>query len=352
MEIRSDQLEKGVTLGNESGLLDIYSGLKTPVSDDVVTLTAQHKREIEDFTKHCLRNFGPLFEQPEQTFAQNNFGIPSLVTRVDCTIVDDAISFYEMEDSPSGLGITNLLIQRAQGSGIKERVLDHYQELTGTIPLVVVSRDRNHGTDDEMIFGTENYHYNPDICLPSRHISEDEIVIVKTIPGNKQSARDYKHLTSQAVAPLQTEGNKDYLLKTGSCKVVTDELGLLHHNGELASQVVKATIGSMAMGVSIFLTAEDRELFGKPGTVRQNRLLRDLAQYVERDGYALTQEFQPPIQVNNAQSRGHAILRVFTLVTGDKNGTIDAEAIGGCYVARPELIVHGASNSVGGAVLV
>ncbi len=48
------------------------------------------------------------------------------------------------------------------------------------------------------------------------------------------------------------------------------------------------------------------------------------------------------------------ILRVFTLIEpAAKTGTtVKARAIGGCYVARPELVVHGASNAVGGAVLV
>lgn len=352
MEILTQQLEQGVPLGRESSRLHIYGGLETPVSDDVLRLTPKHKAAIESFTEQCLAAYGPLFADKEATRAQNEHGVPTLVARVDCTVNDGKLAFYEVEDSPSGLGITDTLMRRSNGVGIREQVQDHFIGAVGALPRVIVSSKRSHGTDDAMIFGDDLYHYSQRQTLPTRPIDDDEPVIVKAIPGDHLSARPYTHLTAQTLAPLATEGDKTYLLRTGMCKVVTDQESLLTKNGDLQSQVVKAAIGSMAMGVSIFLNPRDREMFGKQGTVKEGRLLRDVAEYVARDGYALTQPFAPPIQVTNPEGRTHAILRVFTLISGDGEGDISAEAIGGCYVARPELVVHGASNSVGGAVLV
>ena len=129
---------------------------------------------------------------------------------------------------------------------------------------------------------------------------------------------------------------------------------MLNENGELRSQVLKSRIGSMAMGVSIYLEPSDRKKFGKRGIVTATKLKSNLDTYTQDLGGGLTQEFAPPIQTTNPEGRTNTILRIFVLLEKDKGtqNKIKAEAIGGCYVARPELIVHGAANSVGGAVMV
>jgi hypothetical protein len=53
--------------------------------------------------------------------------------------------------------------------------------------------------------------------------------------------------------------------------------------------------------------------------------------------------FKPPIKTHTL---GNMILRVNVLVSNDK-----VRVMGGAFVARPEMLVHGASNSVAGLVL-
>ncbi|MEI9914162.1 MAG: hypothetical protein WDN66_04250 [Candidatus Saccharibacteria bacterium] len=79
-------------------------------------------------------------------------------------------------------------------------------------------------------------------------------------------------LQSQAVAPLVTEGDKLYAEKIGLLRSVNSAADLLRDGDNLSSQVVKARLGSMALGVSIYLSAEDRKRFGKSGTVTASRL--------------------------------------------------------------------------------
>jgi hypothetical protein len=105
------------------------------------------------------------------------------------------------------------------------------------------------------------------------------------------------------------------------------------------------------MGISLYLHPNDRKKYGKKGIVTASRLANDLATFKKERGGALVQPFAPPIQIDNREGRRNAILRVFTLLESDGK-TITSEVIGGCYVARPELIVHGASNAVAGAVIV
>jgi hypothetical protein len=332
-----------VRFGQQTDNLYLYDGLTTPFSKDVIVLTEEHMSQIENFVELSASNY-----TSEPTLVQERFGMPSLVTRVDCAVGEDGdIKFYEMEDSPSGQGITHNLHMAAGVVGFKRAILNHYEDMVNNIPRVIVSSSRNHGTDDALIVGRGRYFgigqdgWKDDSCTP---------VIVKAIPGIKSSREPYMHLQSQAVAPLETEGDKTYAERTGLLNPVNSPEDLLNTDGVLNSQVVKARLGSMALGVSIYLSSEDRKRFGKAGTVTASRLTRDLEEYTNTNG-ALVQEFIPPIQLENDNDYSNAILRIFTLLS-KRGDQISAEAIGGCYVARNEVLLHGASNSISGAVLV
>lgn len=344
--ISSDIGQESIAGGNQSGLLDIYDGLETPVSEDVITLSTKHRIQIEEYAKKAASEYGDSHGQKEPTYVQELVGIPSLIVRIDCTIDENGdIVAYELEDSPSGQGITDKVHSYIKGEGIKEKLINHYTGTIGDVPHVLVSGHRSHGTDDNIIVGPEKYIFNE---IPT---NVDGPVIVKAIPGIKESHAAYLHLQSQAIAPLVTEGDKSYAVSMGDLKEVESETDLLVcTDGELASQVAKSRLGSMAMGISMYLNPTERKRYGKRGTVTASKLSAKIAEYQERGG-ALLQRFVAPIQFDNPEGRNNAIMRVFVLLD-TKDGKVTAEAIGGCYVARPELIVHGASNAVAGAVLV
>lgn len=339
------QNQEATPLGFQDGVLDLYDGLSTPSSTDSVVLSDKHRQQIEAFAALAATNYSP-----ETTMVYGQFGIPTLVARIDCTIdTDGNIAPYEMEDSPSGQGITDALHRGAGQVGIRQVVLDHYEEMVGEPPTIVVASARNHGTDDILIVGSDKYFGPTDPVNPSE-ISGP--CIVKAIPGDTSSHLPYLSLQAQALAPLETEGDKTYAEKIGILEsAFSDEDLRLDENGDLQSQVVKARLGSMAMGVSIYLSKEDRLRFGKAGTVTASRLKRDLEAYCENNAGALRQDFIAPIQITNEQDRTNAVLRIFTLLNR-RSGVVEAQAIGGCYVARNEVLLHGASNAVSGAVLV
>lgn len=344
--ISSEITQEAVVAGRQTRVLDIYDGLETPVSDDVITLTDKHKKQIEDYAVRAASEYGSSTGEKEPTYIQTILGIPSLVVRVDCTIDGNGdIVAYELEDSPSGQGITDTVHSQVRGEGIKEKVVDHYISTIGDIPHVLVSGHRSHGTDDTLIVGEERYFFDE---IPA---AIDGPVIVKAIPGHKESHLEYLHFQAQAIAPLVTEGDKTYAVTIGDLhEAVSEEDLLVDASGELVSQVAKSRLGSMAMGVAMYLNSAERKTYGKRGTVTASKLSTRIAEYKDRGG-ALLQPFTPPIQLENPEGRKNAIMRVFVLLD-NKNNEISAEAIGGCYAARPELIVHGASNAVAGAVLV
>ncbi len=332
-----------VILGEQTGVIDLYDGLTTPYSSDVVILSGSHVNQIESFVNIAASNYSK-----EETLVQRLFSLPSLITRVDCTIgVDGDIHPYEMEDSPSGQGITDLFQNAAGVTGFKQIVRGHFEEALGTLPTIIISNSRTHGTDDALIFGSENYIGNGN---KGEGIDIDKPVIVKAIPGDAESRNPYMRLQSQTVAPLVTEGDKTYAEKIGLLKPVSCFSELNDELGCQSSKVIKARLGSMALGVSIYLSPEDRKRFGSAGSVTASRLEKDFLKYNDHSG-VLAQEFIPPIQIINNQNRTNAILRIFVLLSVAK-GIIRSKAIGGCYVARNEIILHGASNAVSGAVLV
>ena len=347
----SDIPAEPVAFGQEAGMLDLYDGLETPFSEDVIELSAHHTAQIEAYAAQAADNFRPLSAAgPERTFAQQELGVPAMVVRVDCTIVDGEIVAYEMEDSPSGQGISDRVHRHIGGIGIRTAILDHYETHIGAVPHIVVSGARSHGTDDHIVVGTDRYTHDKEANLS---LPDDALVIVKTIPGNPASSEPYLYLQSRALAPLVTEGDKTYQERIGDLQPIQTPEELLRHSvdGELASQALKARIGSMAMGVCLYLHPDDRKWHGKKGTVTASRLAHTINTFQESKAGALVQPFAPPIRIQNPEGRGNAILRVFTLLE-NKEGSIQAKAIGGGYVARPELIVHGASNAVLGAVTV
>lgn len=350
--LNSDELgQHPVTFGGESGSLDLYDNLSSPFSEDVIRLVPRHTRQVEIYAQKAAENYGPDDqEMPEPTHAQTVHGVPSMVVRVDCTLKNGDIFAYEMEDSPSGQGITDKIHRHIGGAGIRSTVRDHYVSKTGQIPLVIVLGARMHGTDDAHIVGDENYVFDVNRNTP---VPKSRLVIVKAIPGDLASTDGYLQLQKQAVAPLESEGDKTYLERIKSLAPVIKDSDLIYdpNTSDLSSQVVKARLGSMAMGVSIYLNPSDRKLYDKKGTKSASRLKKDAETFRLTKGGALTQAFVPPIQFENNQQRRHAIMRIFVLLSRP-HGTIQAEAIGGCYVARPELTVHGASNAVGGAVII
>jgi hypothetical protein len=344
-------------IGKEVGMLGIYDGLSTPFSEDIIVLNDEHRMAIERFARDSITNYGPPNANgsisPEPTRVQTEFGVPTLITRIDCTIdASGNIAAYEMEDSPSGVGVTTKIHQAVGAEGVANQLRSHYDSLIGQLPFIIVSGARNHGTDDASVFGTENYFYQSGNQEIPRKLTEDKVVIVKAIPGQPQSLDGYMELRDRSICTMKSEGDKAYGERVGIYQKIENVDDLHQTDDKLTSQAVKKALCSMAMGVKVYLTPEKRSQYGSSGTVSASKLGNVACGFIESDGYAYTQVFQPAVQAENAEGRNNLILRVYTLIDPAVNGfPISARVIGGCYVARREIVVHGASNSITGAII-
>jgi hypothetical protein len=306
-----------------------FGNNQAATSRQVITLSAQHQTQIEDIAADCSRQFTPK----EPTLAQTRFGLASLFARVDCTITKDGIEVYESEERPAGLGLAHCLIRTATGKGVGGLVLDHCEDYAGETPLVMRHKDAK-PNDDDHIFQVVNLDDS----------SHGRPVIVRAEPHQITGHPELDNLVSSSISTVMSKGNKGYATLIPSLKSKIAEAGFLPD--KTTSFVLKPVCGSKSHGVNIYVAPDDRALNGNHGTVTHSRALRVIDE-AERNSYII-EAFKPPMSVLMPDGKiGNMILRVFVLLHPNRR----AEAIGGTYVARKEILVHGASNSINGAVV-
>ncbi|MFY9227769.1 MAG: hypothetical protein WAO28_00370 [Candidatus Microsaccharimonas sp.] len=343
--IGSDRL----VFARPAGSLDIFGQRDTPFTDDVIELSSKHKAQIEAFALLAANHYGDQSGAKEPTHAQTILETPTLIGRVDCTIVDGDIVPYEFEETPAGQGVSERLHTAIGSNGMKNVILRHYDAMLADIPRFIISGARTYGTDDAMIVGEDKYSFT---AGEVSHAEPDEFVFVRTVTGDSASKDPYLQLQSRAIAPIATEGDKSYLERMGILQPIHSMDDLLRDDqGDLVSQVVKSRIGSMSRGVSLFLTNNDKRTYGAARAVTGSRLMNDTDKFITTGGGAFVQPFAPPFLLESGGRNVSGILRIFVL-----QGKIGEEAvnraIGGCFVARPGAVIHGAGDAISGAVVV
>ncbi len=244
---------------------------------------------------------------PENTWVQNNLHIPSLIVRLDCVIENDQLRLYEVEERPAGIGF-NTLMNPLFAAELKK--------VQSTWPKfeVVVSSLRN-SSDDHLWAPVTN---NP-----------SDLVLVRAEP----SEFGFHYLESRSVSSLKQKGNKSYGLAMNLWREVTKEDALDWDKGF----VLKPKQGSKTRDIWIWDPGRRRA-----GSYGQNRIIKELE---KKPMYC--QDLIEPM------ASGHPnfpclILRVFYGYDCIKQ---DWVYIGGMWNARPNLKVHGATDTAFGSVI-
>lgn len=337
-----------IVFGKPAGSLDIFGQRDTPFTDDIIELSAKHKGQIEAFALEAANLYGDQTGAKEPTFVQTTLDTPTLIGRVDCTIVDGNIVPYEFEETPAGQGVSERLHEAIGSNGIKSVILRHYDSMLADIPRFIISGARTYGTDDAIIVGEDKYSFT---AGEVGHAVPGEYVFVRTVTGDSTSKVPYLNLQPQAIAPIVMEGDKSYLERMGILQAVHSADDLLRDNeGNLISQVVKSRIGSMSRGVSLFLTNHDKQIYGTARAVTGSRLINDTDKFISESGGAFVQPFAPPFLIESGDRKLSGILRIFVLQGKIGEEAVNA-AIGGCFVARPGAVIHGAGDAISGAVV-
>ena len=297
----------------------MVAGRSLLVSKTAIRLSSRQIGEIVRHTEAGLRGMEPELS----THVQQEFARPTLLARIDCTETDKyGIRPFEVEERPAGLDVTAMLL----GESFTEHIRRHFIQTTGQVP--VIARHPHAQSDDGDVLKVVDLN---DI--------KDELCVVRARPDQiPENLKD--KVQNVSLSTVLNEGRKEHTIDHVLIRRAKDVQFIPQE-----SIVLKPAQGTHAKGVAVYLSPEDREKHGKKGTVtasKMDRLIKENPDYI-------VEKFTPPIVLKSREGiRGNMILRVFILVH-PKSGV---EVIGGAYVVRPELIVHGASNAIAGAITV
>jgi hypothetical protein len=314
---------------NQPQTVSFVEGRDIGMSDTVIALSPEHREQIEHLASRAMQAFG--IDEP--TLVATRHGVPTLLARVDCTITPQGVGLFECDERPAGIGVTDRVLQHMNGEGIAPRLDAHFTKHIGQLPTVLRHPNAK-PNDDGLVLRVDDL--DGDVA--------DQPILARGEPDDMREHIVLPTLQARSVSTLVTKGIKRYLLAMPEARsrqiTSPDELS------PDTSFVLKPLQGSKAQNVHVYLSTTDRAIHGRQGTVTFERARRELA--AAAAGSMLVQEFIPPIPTTMPDdSKGNTILRVFTLVHPDGR----CEAIGGTYVSRRELVVHGASNAICGAVV-
>jgi len=335
-DIQDSARQGAAALVLEQNGFSIFGNTQIGTSSQVITLSPEHQQQIEDVAYVCSTQFDPK----EPTLVQTNYGVPSLFARVDCTVNADGIEVYETEERPAGLGITDRLLVAAGGPGIAELIKKHCVDYVNEVPVVLRHPDVKPNDDGDLF---EIIELDGDTNISGRP------VLVREEPVDMEGYPNLDSILSSSVATILSKGSKRHTLLIPELKAVVASDETFPDSN--TSMSIKPIQGSKARGVQVYVSPADRIRHGNNGTVtyaKAERTVKASQTGLEADSL-LIENFKPPIPVEMLNGKiGNMILRVVVLIHPDRG----AQAIGGSYVARKELVVHGATNAINGAVVV
>jgi hypothetical protein len=314
--------------------------LPLSVSEEKVVLTLKNIRVMEDFLNESyLPAAMPLYQKDydPQTFAMSEFGVPSLLVRIDMSPMradDTHVGAYEVDASPAGVGVMAALgvdllpIAKAfKGLGINEigyATTMSRGKFKGDHELGVKTVS-DHGIKIWPIDINHQNGFSGPLWLRAGH---ENIELVKHL------------LPRQIILSYHWGGHKRYLLNIGNARLLSECRAVAREFPE--GCVVKPWNEWGSHGVMIWAA--------KPPYRKESMTLSRLDREIEiiidhrkEDSY-LVQPFHPPEYLEKERLfRNWRILAVWT-----RDGY---QVVGVAWNARNSLLLHGASDTLWGSIL-
>lgn len=270
-------------------------------------------KEIERQCEIVIKNWVDHFPK-EKTWVQNELGIPTLIARIDFCITDNGeVGIYEIEDEPAGIGISR---------EINPQFLRIHQSLLRTWPDFEVIISPNWKGNDDKLWRSVIEH---SLWRPPA------LVWIKAHPSEKM----FHHLEEYSVTTLKLKGVKSYGVGMGLWfEVPSDEYELLPWNEGF---VLKPLQGCRSQKIEIW--NPNREKISGQSTRSQ------IKKTLGNQKRMYLQKLMIPGRIKNIP--GYVLHRCyfgFDMVSRKWTG------MGGVWVARENLRIHGASDSVIGPI--
>lgn len=255
----------------------------------------------------------------EDTWIQANFGIPSLVVRIDGIDRGGDLAIYEIEDRPAGIGHTLLLNRQ-----FREKLAEIKQTWPDFDVVVSPLRDR---ADDEL--------WN---CVVDFELARgsQRLIFVRAEPGEEQ----FRIFQSRSISTIATEGDKSYGVTLGLWNFIDSPNQFPTHR----SFVLKPLQSSKARNMAFY----DVRSHAGPGNMKMKNVIKVFKSQIEAKGGMYIQELIPPME-SGIKTHPFMIYRFFL---GFDFSTGRWVSLGGSYFLRNNIKIHGHSDALSGPLVI
>ncbi|MDD4409767.1 MAG: hypothetical protein PHW52_03910 [Candidatus Pacebacteria bacterium] len=252
------------------------------------------------------------FFPKESTWVAANHHVPSIVIRLDCTIRDKTIFIYEIEERPAGIGISYCINPqfRLMIEGLRRRW-----------PVIrsLISSNRKE-SDDRLWLPTIGFE---------EALQDDCLLLVRTEP----SEEDFHIFQDRSVSTLRNKGDKVYGEHMGLWKNVSYRDYELFPWSE--GFCLKPKQGSKCKGVHVWKAELNNKGVGISTKTQIRRVIDDF-------GEMYLQEYLAPMSL---EIDGKKLYMNYRIYFGYDLEINSYSCLGGIWVARPNIRIHGASDA-------
>lgn len=305
-------------------------------------LSQELRNSLEDITSN---RFHTTYKPQYPYYFQKTTGFPSPIVRIDFSPMGKVSQIgdclYEIEARPAGIGIAVGLFGLTE---LKSYIAYLKKTLDTKIGAKVFPsiKGMRENTKDRRI-DTEMFASNVDLLyFDIDAIPPDDMIIWARGGVEDEQMIDsqiIRKIESQSLTPVRDHGNKSYLIEMGLCERISsiDELDFDQ------PFCIKPEKGSKGQGIGIWIPGANKKGSGIIGTSTRTAIEK----MISSGNSYLKQRYIPAYQFEYKNMKYHLIYRVFAVLNLSTNRY---ELIPSLYTARPNVKVHGASDSIIGII--
>jgi hypothetical protein len=257
------------------------------------------------------------FFPKEFTWVEANYHVPSIIVRLDCVFWDHVLYLYEIEERPAGIGLSYYL-----NSQFKSKLVGLKRKWPPFKSLISFNRKEN---DDRLWLQV----------LDLKEAEKDDcLLLVRAEPSEK----DFYVFQNRSVSTLRTKGDKSYGEKMGLWREVSfsDFEEFPWEDGFC----LKPKQGSKCKGIHIWNSELKNKVMGVSTRGQIERTINEFEKMY-------LQEYISPIMFELNRRKLYMNYKIFF---GYDPIQGDYICLGGVWVARPSLKIHGATDAVIGLI--
>lgn len=282
----------------------------------------RHTHIAEDQAQQLISNWTQCFPY-ESTWVQKNVGLPSILIRLDMVVTPRGIEVFEVEERPAGFALLASISSRFRLEF--RQMIDEWELAFGRKIGVVVSTRRRSGEEELM--------QNVLDLRVHRGVPKEDSGVLYIVRAEPEES-DYHCLQDRSISTLLTKGMKDYGVPLHLWRHVPDDVAELPWSTGFA---LKPHQGSKMHGTFLYHPSLP------PGSVSRTRV----ESLVRNKQVEYVQDWIEPEHHSFLPKDYFLVRRIFWGWSPQKAAW---KCMGGPWVARSNVRVHGATDAIVGEV--